>query len=119
MEHLLQVSVAEAPPADAPQVQLMGRAGVETVDSVAAIGDARAHQEDVVGGFVGEPGEGRGDHGSGMAAQHVAVIDVTGVAGITGDICRRVPEPLVVFRQRDDAWAADVAPPLVRQRIDA
>lgn len=40
-EHLIQLNVADAPAGDAPQVQLMGRAGVEAVDGVAAIGDSR------------------------------------------------------------------------------
>ncbi len=121
MDHLIQLCVADAPPGDAPQVQLMGRTGVEAVDGIAPIGNAGAHQEDVVGRVVGEHGESRGDHGAGMAAEHVAVIDVAGVAGGTGDVCRRVPEPVVVVVQRDyprAAFAADVALPRLRKLVD-
>jgi len=57
---------------------MMGRAGagMEVVGGVAAIGDAGAHQDDVVGMVVGEPGERRVHHGTGVAAEHVAPIDV-------------------------------------------
>lgn len=56
-----------------------------------------------------------------MAAQDLVLIDVAGVAGITGDVRRRVAEAVVVVAQRHDArppLAPDLAAPRRHQRID-
>jgi hypothetical protein len=57
-----------------------------------------------------------------MAAEHVAVVDVPGVARITCDVRRRVAQLVVVVLQWDDprpTFAANLAPPRLRQRIDS
>ena len=95
---------------------------MEPVDDVAAIGDARAYEEDVGDRLGGKAGQGRWDHGAGMAAEHVAVIDIAGVAGITCDVRGGVTKPVVVVGQRDDSRSSfnpDLAVPRRCQGVDS
>jgi hypothetical protein len=57
-----------------------------------------------------------------MAAEHVAVIDIAGVAGITCDIRGGVTKPVVVVGQRDDSRSSfnpDLADPRRGQGADS
>ncbi len=78
--HLVQIGVAEGPAGDAPQVELVRRAGMEAVDGVPAEHDPRADEEHVVDRVEGEGAQGGGDHGARVAAQHPVGVDVPRVA---------------------------------------
>jgi hypothetical protein len=84
--HLFQIGHGHGPgPGDAPQVELVGGAAVLPVDCVAPVDDAGADQQHVVDGIGGQGPQGRRHHGGGVAAQHPAVVEVAGVAGIAAD----------------------------------
>ena len=104
LDHLVEVAggqrLAAAYP---PQVELVRLADVQAVDHVAAVDEARARHDDVVG--VTGPGEAAqrpGHHRRHVRAQQTAVVDVARVAGLAGGGVGRVAERLVVVGDRDD-----------------
>ena len=80
--HVVHVAVPERLPGDTPEVELVRGTGVEAVDGVAPEHDAGTHEEDIVDGFGGQGSQGRRDHGACVATQHLALIDVAGMASV-------------------------------------
>jgi hypothetical protein len=92
---------------------------MQPVDAVPAVDDPGTGQEDIIGRVRGQGPQRGGNQRAGVAPEHPLVIDVAGVAGITGDVAGAVAEVVVVVHDGDDAVAAppaDLASPPVRQR---
>jgi hypothetical protein len=102
-DHLTEVGVVERPARDAPQVELVGRCGMEPVDGVAPVDNPRTDQEHVGGGGgLGREGtQGGGDHRAGVAAQHAVLVEVAGVAHVPADRVGRDAQPVVVVLDGD------------------
>src|SRR5437870_13666979 len=106
---------------DAPEIELMRRASVQSVDGVAAERDARADQEDVVVRRGGQASQRRGDDRTGVASQDVAGVHVAGVAGIACHGLCGIAQTVVVVGERNDPWTAfdaDLRWPRRRERAD-
>lgn len=122
LEHLVQVVVTDGVPGDPPDVELVGGPGVQPVDGVPSVRDARADEEHVVGRVCCQGSEGGGDHGARMASQHTPIVHIARVAGVAGHRVGRIAEAVIVVGQRHDAGAAcdpNVAAPGVAQGPDS
>ncbi len=108
-DHLVKLVGTHLPSGDAPEVELVGGAGVEAVDGVATVRNPGAGDEDVVGRVGGESVKSRGNQSAGVAAQDALVIHIAGVAGVAGDGLGWVAEPVVVVGPSDDPGSADHA----------
>jgi hypothetical protein len=109
IDHLREVAHAEWPAvADAPEVRLVGFAGMKAVDGVATVHDARTDEEHVVrsGGIGGEAPEERGDHRRRLRAEGASRRQVAGVAGVPRRAIRGIVEPVVVVLDRHDRACA-------------
>ena len=98
-------------PAHAPQVELVRLAGVQAVDAVAPVDQARADQQHVGGrlGLGRQLAQRRRHQGRGLRAQQGGLAHVAGVAGVAGGAARRVVQPIVVVGHRHDGAAAAAA----------
>ena len=87
----------------------MGGAGVESVDGVTSIGDARAHDQDVLRSLVGQRTQGGRDHGGGVAPQDMGSIDIPGVPRVARHSVGREAERVVVVCQGNNSGATGQA----------
>jgi hypothetical protein len=104
--HLIHIGVAEGPRRDAPEVKLMRRACMDTIDRVTAEHDAGAHEEDIVGRFRRQGAQRRWHHRAGVATEHPERIDVPGVTLVPCRGVGREAEIVVVVGDGDDAGPA-------------
>lgn len=119
--HLVERRAAQRPPRHPPEVHLVRRAGVQPVDAVAPVDEARAHQQHVVPGLGGQPAQKRRHQRARLGAQHLGGRDVAGVARVAGRTVRRVPQRVVVVRDGHDGAGAvevEVGAPAGAQRLD-
>ena len=86
-----------------PQVELVRGAGVQSVDGIAAVANARQRDEDVVrvGIGGGEATQCRRYAGRRMTAEYAHLADVPRVPSIPGDGVGGVAEPIVVVLDRN------------------
>ena len=93
-DHLVEVAAVERlAAADAPQVELVRLADVQPIDHVAAVDEARACHDDVVGVTGRARRAQRGGHHRGhVRPQEPALVDVARVAGLAGGGVGRVAE---------------------------
>jgi hypothetical protein len=109
LDHEIHIVVTQLLRRDAPQIELMRRPRMESINGIAPVRDARTDEEHVIAVIVGESSQRRGDHGAGVTPQHVIVIDVTGVAGVSSNRGWGKPQLVVVVGQGHDAWASSRA----------
>ena len=107
LDHLFEITGVEPEIArDPPEVQLVRQPGVEPVDRVSAVDEARAHEQHVFGTVRRERTQRARDQGRRVRAQHLGRRHVSRVARVARDGVGRVAERVVVVVQRDDARTA-------------
>jgi hypothetical protein len=117
-DHRLEIAARElgAAAAQAPEIELVGLARVQTIDAVAPVDDAGAGEQDVApAALAGELGERGGHDGRGLRSQHDVAGDVARVADVADDALGRVAEAVVVVgdgRERRGAAHAWLGAPV-------